>query len=71
MAVLLGTACSESRGSNTNESRVVNQPLESYQQDLLELAFETASKLLLMPHIKNRARAQEHWPRKSTGPRSQ
>lgn len=59
MAVLLGTACSESRGSNTNESRVVNQPLESYQQDLLELAFETASKLLLMPHIKNRARAQE------------
>ena len=60
---ILGAACSDSHGANGPDrgtaAQVVDQPLASFQLDQLELAFETASKLPLVPHVKNRARAQE------------
>lgn len=34
-------------------------PLAGYQGELLDVAFEAASKMPLFPHIKNRSRAQE------------
>lgn len=37
----------------------VDQPIEAYRRDLLELAFDGVSKMPLMPHIKNRSRAQQ------------
>jgi len=36
-----------------------DHPIEQYQLELLELAFETASSYPIVPHIKNRARAEE------------
>jgi tetratricopeptide (TPR) repeat protein len=36
-----------------------DRALESFQVELLELAFQTASAMPLDPHIKNRSRAQE------------
>jgi hypothetical protein len=35
-----------------------DRPLAGFQQDLLELAFDTATAIPLKPHIKDRARAQ-------------
>src|SRR6185503_20684098 len=40
-------------------SSVPNEALAPYQAELLDLAFETVSKMPAVPHIKNRTRAQE------------
>lgn len=42
-----------------SDDRAVDAPLHDYQVEQLELAFETASKLPLVPHVKNRAKAQK------------
>ena len=44
------------RGDEINHS---DAELAGYQEELLELSFEAASKFPLDPHIKNRSRAQE------------
>ncbi|MFN0241946.1 MAG: hypothetical protein ACKVWV_03565 [Planctomycetota bacterium] len=36
-----------------------DEPLETYQRELLDIAFDAASALPLKPHIKNRSRAQD------------
>lgn len=38
---------------------VVDVPIEAYQRDLLQLAFDAASKFPSVPHTKNRGRAQD------------
>jgi hypothetical protein len=38
---------------------VVDAPIESFQRDLLQLAFAAASKFPSIPHAKNRGRAQD------------
>jgi hypothetical protein len=38
----------------------VDQPLEDYQVELLDLAFNSVSKMPIEIHIKNRSRAQQH-----------
>jgi tetratricopeptide (TPR) repeat protein len=38
---------------------LANAPLEAYQVELMDLAFDSASAIPLNPHIKDRARAQE------------
>ncbi|MEP9409825.1 MAG: hypothetical protein HRF42_00190 [Candidatus Brocadia sp.] len=40
-------------------SSLANKPLEAYQNELLDLAFQTASAIPVKPHIKDRSRAQE------------
>jgi tetratricopeptide (TPR) repeat protein len=40
-------------------SRASDQPLADYQQELLDLAFETASAIPVEPHIKDRSKTQE------------
>jgi len=56
-------SCAESSAAGgaaaRSDDRVEDQPLHDHQVEQLELAFETASKLPLMPHVKNRAKAQE------------
>ena len=66
------TACSESPahasaaspkaasgGDLAQALPVADGPIEDYQAELLDVAFEAASAFPLMPHIKNRSRAQE------------
>ena len=51
-SLLLAVACSDARAGE-------GAPTASYQAELLDLAFDTASAMPTMPHVKNRARAQE------------
>jgi tetratricopeptide (TPR) repeat protein len=62
--IFLAAACSDpQRGSNlSGESAAAgleDRALEDFQDDLLGLAFDAATKLPVEPHIKNRSRAQE------------
>jgi tetratricopeptide (TPR) repeat protein len=42
-----------------NTCKILDKPLESYQHELLDIAFNAASAMPVYPHIKNRSRAQE------------
>lgn len=56
------SACSESHaGSAVPPAAVVatDRALAPWRAELLDLAFESASAMPLMPHVKNRSRAQE------------
>lgn len=66
-ALFLVTACSDSQAgadvfaeskSDTLGS-VSDQPLAAFQSKLLDIAFEAATALPVVPHIKNRSRVQE------------
>lgn len=45
--------------SSTKVSSLENIPIEAHQNELLELAFDIASSIPVVPHIKDRSRAQE------------
>ncbi len=52
----------ESTGTENNDKildDISNKTLADYQNQLLEIAFETAAKIPIHPHIKDRCRAQE------------
>jgi len=68
LALLFATACSESQakgaaisspGALPASTTLPDRPLEAYQARLLDLAFRAASEMPLMPHAKNRSRAQD------------
>src|SRR5688500_16747236 len=62
--LLMAAACSRQAGAT--ESRVsgaqeelADPPLAAYRAELLAVAFEAASAMPRVPHLKNRSRAQE------------
>jgi len=68
--LLATSACTEARSAQTVQAPVeeahprtalplTDQPLETYREELLGLAFRAASKFPLVPHVKNRSRAQQ------------
>jgi tetratricopeptide (TPR) repeat protein len=60
LACVPASACGESQAAGRPQAaEIANRPLESFQAELLELAFETATALPVHPHIKSRSRAQE------------
>lgn len=67
LALMIGTcACDSGRQSHATAQHQVSPPAEKtdppladFQSRLLNLAFETASRIPLKPHIKDRSRAQE------------
>lgn len=47
-------------GAQSNEGvALTDKPLAAFQEELLEVAFETATAIPIKPHIKDRSRAQE------------
>jgi tetratricopeptide (TPR) repeat protein len=64
---MLGAASSDAQARTdaavhvdaTASTPVANKPLAEYRSELLDLAFKTATALPVVPHIKNRSRAQE------------
>jgi tetratricopeptide (TPR) repeat protein len=61
---------------NNETARILDKPLAAFQNELLEIAFKTATAIPVKPHIKDRSRAQEavvdvclklDQPRKATG----
>jgi tetratricopeptide (TPR) repeat protein len=63
-ALPLAAACGDAEAgaantSSTSSKAIADEPIASYRTDLLDLAFRTASAFPTMPHLKNRARAQE------------
>jgi hypothetical protein len=59
--LFLAGACGESKDRVRAGAAggIADKPLDAYRKDLLDLAFDTASAMPLVPHIKNRSRAQE------------
>ncbi len=53
------TVTAEVAGTQVTSVAWVDQPVEEYRAELLDLAFNSASAFPLVPHIKNRSRAQE------------
>jgi hypothetical protein len=49
---------SQEKGAGSIRIALHDQPLQPFQSELLELAFEGASALPLEPHVKNRSRLQ-------------
>ncbi len=58
MLCLLGLGC-QPQAADEHHYALKNRSLETYQDQLLAIAFASATALPLDPHIKNRARAQE------------
>ncbi len=54
-----GAEAEAASGAPSSNAPLPDQPLAAYQVELLDLAFEAASALPAVPHIKNRSRAQE------------
>lgn len=57
IALLAG--CGAPSNPGCCENTAINKSIASYQQELLECAFDGVSKMPLRPHIKNRSRAQQ------------
>lgn len=47
------------QGAQTAQEKSAEKPIAEYQRKLLDLAFQSASLMPTMPHIKNRCRVQE------------
>lgn len=58
MAAVVSSCAPEEKNTNAGAVEVADKPIQTFQTQLLDLAFDGVSAMPLRPHIKNRSRAQ-------------